>query len=267
MNKMEKALFELGEMDALAAGDSRVHRLHSLAKLLVTVAYIGLTVSFHKYDLSGLVAMVLYPVAVFQLSGIPVSTCFRKLRVVLPLVMAVGLLNPFFDRTPALALGGVTLTGGMISMATLMLKGVYCLMASFLLIATTPIDSLCAALRKLRVPSMLVTLLLLTYRYVGVMTGEVAVMTEAYHLRAPGQKGIHHSAWGSFLGQLLLRSMDRAEELYASMQLRGFHGEFFYADARPFDAMDGAWLLCWAALLAILRWARVAQLLGGLLVR
>lgn len=269
MNKMEKALFELGEMDALAAGNSRVHRLHPLSKLLVTVAYIALTVSFHKYDLSGLVAMVLYPVAVFQLSGIPVGTCFRKLRFVLPLVMAVGLLNPFLDRTPALAVGGVgvMLTGGMISMATLMLKGVFCLMASFLLMATTPIDALCAALRRLRVPSMLVTLLLLTYRYVGVMTGEVAVMTETYHLRAPGQRGIHHSAWGSFLGQLLLRSMDRAEELYASMQLRGFHGEFFYADVRSFGAPDGAWLLCWAALMALLRWAPVAAVLGGLLVR
>ena len=103
----------------------------------------------------------------------------------------------------------------MISMLTLMLKGVFCLMASFLLMATTPIDSLCAALRKLHVPGLLVTLLLLTYRYVGVMTEELAVMTDAYHLRAPGQKGIQVSAWGSFLGQLLLRSMDRAQELYA----------------------------------------------------
>ena len=91
-------------------------------------------------------------------------------------------------------------------MITLMLKGVFALMASFLLIATTPMDSLCAALRKLHVPSLLVTLLLLTYRYVAVMLREVSVMTDAYHLRAPGQKGIHISAWGSFLGQLLLRS-------------------------------------------------------------
>ena len=29
-----------------------------------------------------------------------------------------------------------------------------------------------------------------------------------------------------FLGQLLLRSMDRAVALYESMELRGFHGEF-----------------------------------------
>lgn len=267
MNKVEKALFELKEMDALAAGDSPIHRLHPLAKLLVTVLYIALTVSFHKYDLAGLVVMVLYPVVAFQLSGIPVGTCFHKLRIVLPLVMAVGLFNPFFDRTPMLTLGGMVITGGVVSMLTLMAKGVFCLMASFLLIATTPIDALCAALRKLRVPAMLVTLLLLTYRYVGVMTEEVAVMTDAYHLRAPGQRGIHHSAWGSFLGQLLLRSMDRAEELYSSMRLRGFHGEFFYAGLRPFGGGDALWLFGCAALFAAARWLPVTRLLGGMIVR
>jgi len=266
MNKMEKALRELREMDALAAGKSPVHALHPMAKLLVTVAFIIVTVSYHKYDLAGLAVMALYPAMVFQLSGIPVRTCLYKLRIVLPLVMAVGLFNPFFDRAPMLMLGGVTVTGGMLSMLTLMLKGVLCLTASFLLIATTPIDLICAALRRLRAPSMLVTLLLLTYRYVGVMTEELAVMTDAYHLRAPGQRGIHHSAWGSFLGQLLLRSMDRAEELYSSMRLRGFHGEFYHAEARPFEARDGAWLV-WLALFIAARWVPVARLLGGMVVR
>ena len=44
MNKVEKALFELGEMDALAAQDSPVHRVPPLAKLLATVLYIALVV-------------------------------------------------------------------------------------------------------------------------------------------------------------------------------------------------------------------------------
>ena len=265
MNKMEKALLEIGEMDALAARQSPVHALCPLAKLLVTVAYILVTVSFLKYDLAGLIPLVLYPVVMFQWSGIPVSTCFHKLRIVLPLVMAVGLLNPLFDQTPLLYVGTVAISGGVISMITLMLKGVFCLMASFLLIATTPIDALCAALRRLHVPSLLVTLLLLTFRYVGVMTEELAIMTNAYHLRAPGQKGIHHSAWGSFLGQMLLRSMDRAEELYASMQLRGFHGEFFHADGRPCALRDGVFAAVCVASFLLLRFVPVALLIGNLL--
>lgn len=266
MDKISHAKAELREMDALAAADSPVHRLHPLCKLLVTVVYIAVVVSFPKYDFTGLMVMLLYPVVLFQAAGIPVSLCFYRLRIVLPLVCAVGLVNPFLDPTPLMRLGAVVISGGVVSMVTLMMKGVFSLMASFLLIATTPIDTLCAALRKLHVPGILVTLLLLTYRYIGVMLNEVAVMTEAYKLRAPGQKGIHVSAWGSFLGQLLLRSMDRAEELYSGMRLRGFCGEFYYAAAKP--ARAGDWLYCVGAitLLAVCRAVNFARLLGGLVI-
>jgi len=267
MNKMQKALAELSEMDELAARRSPVHRLHPAAKLLTTIAYILITLSFDKYDLAGLVPMVIWPVLMYQVSGVEVRTCFYKLRIVLPLVMAVGLFNPFFDREPMLTIGGVAVSGGVISMITLMLKGVFCLMVSFLLMATTKIDSLCAALRKLHVPAMLVSLLQLTYRYVGVMTEELAVMTDAYHLRAPGQKGIHISVWGSFLGQLLLRSMDRAQELFSSMTLRGYHEHFHYADIDRFKLRDAMFMIVCILFFVLLRYADIAQLIGGLVVR
>ena len=267
MNKMEKALHELGEMDDLSAQDSPIHRLHPAAKLLTTIGYIIAAVSFGKYDLGGLFPMLLWPVLLFQISGVPVRTCFYKLRIVLPLVMAVGLFNPIFDRAEMFRIGSVAVSGGVVSMLTLMLKGVYCLMASFLLMATTPIDSLCAALRRLGVPKLLVTLLLLTYRYVGVMTEELAVMTDAYSLRAPGQKGIQFSAWGAFLGQLLLRSMDRAQELYSSMLLRGYHEHFHYAPIKRVAVRDAAYMLLCGAAFALLRAVRVTDLLGGFFLR
>ena len=200
MDKLYNAQSELRDMDALAARDSVVHRIHPLCKLLVTILYIAVVVSFGKYDLSGLTVMVLYPVLMYQAAEIPIGLCFYRMRFVLPLVCAVGLANPFLDYMPMIQMGKLIITGGMVSMVTLMLKGVFSLSASFLLIATTSIDALCAALRKLRVPGLLVTLLLLTYRYVGLMLEEVSVMTEAYKLRAPGHKGVHISAWGSFSG-------------------------------------------------------------------
>ncbi len=265
MNEMDRSLFALREMDDLAAGDSPVHRLCPAAKLLTTIAYIAVTVSFGKYQLSGVLMMILYPALLFSLSGVPVGTCFRKLRFVLPLVLAVGVFNPIFDRAPALVVGGTAVSGGVVSMVTLMAQGVFCLAASFLLVATTPIDALCAALRRMHVPSLLVTLLLLTFRYVGVMTEELSVMTDAYHLRAPGQKGIRFAAWGSFLGQLLLRSMDRAEELYGSMQLRGFNGSFTYAADQRCTARDALWFAAWTAAFVLCRVFDLAGLLGSLL--
>ena len=78
-------------------------------------------------------------------------------------------------------------------------------------------------------------------------------MITAYQLRAPGQKGIHVSAWGSFLGQLLLRSMDRASTLYDSMCLRGFYGEFYYANEKSAAGFSVAVGLACACLVLVFR--------------
>lgn len=266
MNKVSAAGAEFREMDELAAQSSVVHGLNPFVKLLVTLIYIIVVVSFPKYALSGLSVMVLYPILIFQASGIPVRTCFHKLRIVMPLVCAVGLFNPFFDTAPMLCLGGVAVSGGVISMVALMLKGVFSLMASFLLVATTSMDALCAALRRLHLPSVLVTLFLLTYRYISVMIEEIAIMTDAYHLRAPGQKGIQVSAWGSFLGQLMLRSMDRADELYQSMQLRGFCGNFYYADSAPCTPGAVLYGVLWIGAFVLARCFDLPLMLGNLFV-
>lgn len=266
MNKAEKACEELKAMDELAAMDSPVHGMDPLAKLLLTVFYIFVTVSFNKYDITGLFFMLLFPVVAYQIAGIAVHTCFHKLRIVMPLVCAVGLFNPFFDKEIIMYIGSIGISGGVISMLTLMMKGVFCLMASFLLVATTSIEEICRALRRLHFPKMLTSLLLLTFRYISVLLEEVAIMTEAYHLRAPGQKGIHISAWGSFLGQLLLRSMDRAEALYESMELRGFYGEFYYAKGRKANSLSWPAAFVYAALIMLTRLYNISDLLGSLFV-
>ena len=182
----------------------------------------------------------------------------------MPLVCAVGLLNPFFDRQIILRVGMLGISGGVISMLTLMMKGVFCLMASFLLIATTPIEQICAALRRLHLPKILTSLLLLTFRYITVLLDEVAVMTQAYHLRAPNQKGVHISAWGSFLGQLLLRSMDRAQAIYDGMLLRGFHGEFYYAQKNENSARSWLFALLCAALIILARIYNLPAMFGSM---
>ncbi len=267
MNKLSHAHYEIKEIEALSEGNSVIHRLHPLCKLLMTIFYIIVVVSFPKYDISNLVVMVLYPVILFQAANISVKFCFYRLRFILPFICAVGLANPFLDHTPFLQLNGIVVTGGMVSMSTLMLKGIFSLMASFLLIATTSIDSICAALRKLHIPTLLTTLLLLTYRYLSVMVEEVSIMVQAYQLRAPGQKGIHFSAWGSFLGQLLLRSLDKSEELYNSMILRGFNGNFYYTGLPMWTFRSTLFLAACIIYFLCARFFNISRLIGSLFMR
>ncbi len=266
MSQIDRAAYELREMEDLANGSSPVHSMHPLSKLIITAAYIVCTASFPKYSLSGLISMILYPALAFSLSGIPVSVCLRKFRLVIPLLAAVGCFDLIFDRRVAMTLGNFLVTAGMISFSVFFLKGLLCLMASFLLAATTSLDMLCAALRMIGMPSAMVTLFLLTFRYISVMIDELSVMNTAYLLRAPGQNGIHPKAWGSFLGQLLLRSMDRAQELYESMQLRGFSGDMRYAGCRPFRFRDVLLTAVSVCAVLLLRYVNFSRLLGGLFV-
>ena len=267
MDRIDRAVNDLKEMDELASQDSPVHHFSALSKLFVTVVYILVTVSFSPYDPSRLLMMIFYPLLIFQITGISFRTCLYKLRMVLPLVLFVGLFNPLLDRRVLFQSGQITVTAGMVSMLTLMMKGILCLSASFLLAATVRIDDLCAALRKIHVPDLMVTLLMLTYRYVSVLLEEASIMNEAYHLRAPGQKGIHVSAWGSFFGQLLLRSFDRAQELYESMLLRGYHGEFPWSDQRRETLKDVLYAAGWISFFLLCRFVNIPVLLGSLFVR
>jgi cobalt/nickel transport system permease protein len=94
---------------------------------------------------------------------------------------------------------------------------------------------------------------------------EVNRITTAYSLRAPGQKGVHYKVWGSLTGQLLLRSMDRAQNVYDSMTLRGYNGDFDYlADSVTCKCGDVMYLLFWVILLAIFRWIPIIALVGSL---
>ena len=254
MRKLEHALFEIHHMDMLAERDQWINKIHPLVKLFITLFYIAITVSFPRYDLAGLIRMGVYPIVIFILGDISFTDGLKRLRIVLPLVCFAGLFNPFFDRQFYMQIGNVVITAGMISMLTLMIKGIYSVLAVYLLIASTSIEKICCALRILHVPTIIVTQVMLTYRYVSILLDETNQMIQAYMLRAPGQKGIHFKVWGSLAGQLLLHSMDRANEVYESMVLRGYHGEFYYAGKTTCKGKDYLYLIVWMLLFLILKY-------------
>lgn len=263
MSKIGGAIHEIHHMDTLSSRDQWVNQIHPLVKFVLTLAYILTVVSFHKYDVAGLAGLAVYPVAVFILAELSFLDSLRRLRFVLPLVCFVGILNPFLDKQTVL-LAGIPVSAGILSMATLIMKGVFSVLASYLLIATTSVEKICYALCMLHIPKAAVTQFLLTYRYITVLLEEVDRITQAYMLRAPRQKGIHFRAWGSLAGQLLLRSMDRADNVYESMLLRGYQGDYRYmGDGMRFCRQDVIYLIFWAALFLLFRAYPVILLAGS----
>ena len=264
MSKINNAIHEIHCMDTLSARDQWVNQIHPLVKLVLTIGYIVVLVSFPKYDVAGTAGMIVYPLSVFMLADLSVTDSLKRLRIVLPLVCLLGIFNPFFDKNYILV-AGVRVSTGILSMITLILKGIFSVLASYLLIATTSIDKLCYAFRMLHIPKAIVTQFMLMYRYVTVLLEETDRITQAYMLRAPHQNGIHFRAWGSLAVQLLLRSIDRANEVYESMLLRGYQGDFRYLQDRIcLRRKDALYLFLWIAILGLLRRYPVILIIGNL---
>lgn len=274
MSKINKAIGEIQDLTQMAEQDQWMNRIHPLVKLLLTVMYIAVTVSFDKYDFSGVLSMAVYPIIIFILSDLSFKNALYRMRVVLPVVCIVGVFNPFFDKEVAgyIELGAtadgvmrtLVVTGGVVSMLSLMVKGFLTVTAAYILIATTTIEKICYALRLIHVPKIIVTEVLLIYRYITLLLTEAKRVVQAYSLRAPGQNGIKFSAWGSLVGQMLIRSMDRAENVYDSMCLRGFDGEFFVGEKVAFRGRDAVFLLSGIVVFVVFRCFPVFKIVGDL---
>ena len=268
MSSIENQLRELDRLQNLQQRSHWMNRLHPLGKLLVCVFYIVIVASFHKYAISQLILMAVFPVFGFIAGELSFKEGLYRMRLILPLVIFVGIFNPFFDRTPIFAIGavggnstGIQITGGVVSMITLMLKGFYSVLAAYILIATTSIDEICYALRLLHIPKVVVIVIMLIYRYFGLMGNEADRITTAYKLRAPSQNGIHYKAWGTLVGQWLLRSIDRAGVVYESMLLRGFRGDFV-VPRRKVRAVEMIYPIFWIVLFVLIRSGIVSRLMG-----
>lgn len=263
MTKLLNSLYDLRLLDDLAKKSTSIHRLHPVVKLITTVVYLTVVVSFGRYEISSLLPFFFYPVLIITLAELPVVPILKRVVLVGPFILGIGILNPFFDHQVAM-LAGITLSRGWLTFLSILIKGVLTVTVSIVLIATTGMDKLTAALRLLKVPKIFVLQLLLTYRYISVLIEEVARMVRAYHLRAPGQKGIRRSIWGSFAGQLILRTFDRAQRIYQAMSLRGFTGEYHNGYITRVSFKDIAFLISWSLFFMIARIYNLPIMLGSL---
>lgn len=252
MNSIEKNLHELNKLQNLQQRSHWMNELHPVGKLLLGVIYILTVVSFGKYELIPLIILFIFPVFGFIVGELSLKEGLYRMRLILPLILFVGILNPFFDRDIVLRVGSLSVSGGVISMITLMLKGFLTVLSAYILIATTSIDDICYAMRCLHIPKIIVIVIMLIYRYFGVMAEEANRITTAYKLRAPSQNGINYKAWGTLVGQWLLRSMDRANIVYESMLLRGFNGEFKSAK-RKVRAIDVVYPAAWCVFFLLIQ--------------
>jgi cobalt/nickel transport system permease protein len=267
MAKIESALYEIGRLDTLANQETWLHCLDPRAKIIVTFAYIAAVVSFNKYELTALLPLVFYPVVLISLGNLPPLYIGKKIALVSPVAIMIGIFNPLFDREIVLSIYGIGVSGGWLSFISIMLRFVLTMGSVIILIAVTGFNVICMALERLMVPRIFVIQLLLVYRYLFVLTEEALRMIRARSMRSfNGGRGMGFRHYADLLGSLLLRTVDRAQRIYLSMLCRSFNGEIRTVRDLHFGIREVIFILLWVSFFIAVRLINFPVILGNQIV-
>ncbi len=193
--------------------------------LLVTALFVFSVISIPKFNLAEAIAFAAFPLFLMIAAKLSAKVILLRLLLLSPFVLFMAAGNLLLDRTPMLRLSEITITGGMISGMVVVLKTMITVAGMLSVTLALPFHRICRALRAFHIPEVLVTQLMLLYRYTGVLQEEAAAMQKARDMRSFGNKGKELFRTAPLIGSLLLRTTSRAERIHRAMSARGFQGK------------------------------------------
>ena len=179
MNKLKGSLLKFGYIEKLANGDSLIHRLNPLLKIILALMYIIFVISTSCLDFFELPLYSIIIGIMISLSKVSFMDLFKRSLIGLPISLCIGFSNLLFSTT-IINFYGVNISTGVLLFITIIIKNILCLMAVFLLMATTKFDSITCELVHLKIPSIFVLQLVMIYRYIFVLVEEALTMIQAY---------------------------------------------------------------------------------------
>lgn len=146
----------------------------------------------------------------WAVSRMPVAYIWRRLLIVEFLILGIALLSLLSPASRPVV-------------ASAIIKSNLSVMTILLLTWTTPFHEILQELRRLKLPGIMLTTLALMYRYLPVLVGETRRMQRARACRTFSDN--RRAAWRELaviIGQLFVRSAERAERIYLAMCARGW---------------------------------------------
>ncbi|MEF2074810.1 cobalt ECF transporter T component CbiQ [Consotaella aegiceratis] len=227
--------FATAERGALDALDPRARLLAALAAVLTAVA-------LHSSPV--LVVMLVLTFAAAPLAGLSPRRLVGRMAHIEGFLVLLALLLPFtVDGTTLAQIGPLTISrSGLERAIVLLLRANLSILTLFILLSGLEPVRFAHALAKLGVPVKLVHLILFSARYVTVIGGETARLSDALRARAfrPGTSLHTLRTLAHFTGQILVRALERAERVDEAMRCRAFDGRFALVSdlqARPRDGL------------------------------
>ena len=191
-------------------GRAPLSRVPPRFKLLAAISLITATALLPRHPDWLYLAPAAILLALWPVCRMPLVYALRRLIVVEFFILGIALLSvlspaarPFFISA--------------------LLKSNLCVLAMLLLTWTTPFQEILQELRRLRLPSVMLTTLALMYRYLPVLAEESRRMQRARASRTFSRR--RRLVWHNLtliIGQLFVRSASRAERIYLAMCARGW---------------------------------------------
>lgn len=264
MLNFDKEYFNIGYLDTLAYKNTFVHRLDPRIKLITTIVFMFMVVSFPKYELSKLIPFFIFPVFMSAVGEIPGKFILKKLLFVSPFVLFVAIFNPVFDTAAMYTVCGFKISGGWVSCISIIIRFILTISAALLLVATTSFPGVCRALERLYVPKVFVVQLFFLYRYLFVLAEETMRIVRAINMRTFGRKKYGIKIFISTIGLLFMKTVERSERIYHSMCSRGFDGEIRLIKRDKTGFADILFAVISIAGFIIFRRYDIAEILGEL---
>jgi cobalt/nickel transport system permease protein len=189
---------------------SPIHRLPAGVKLVTTMLFVVAIVLLPRSAWYAYAAAAAVLLLVAALSCLSARTLAIRLLQVEPFALGVAVLS-------------LLQTNGLQIFTAMLLRSTLCLFALVLLAGTTRFTDILHVLWRIRFPALLVTTLALMYRYLFLLTDETSRMLRARRSRTfTGGRRFTWNSLATILAYLFIRSLDRAERIYAAMCARGW---------------------------------------------
>jgi cobalt/nickel transport system permease protein len=242
-------------LDRYSGLESPVHRLDARTKVLMAVFFVLTVVSTPPNHLLAFVVYAGLLLWVAALGRVPVGFIALRAALVLPFSALVAAGLPFMGGERTVAVLGVHLSvKGLWLLAGAAMKSALGVSALVLLVSTTPLSALLAGVRRLGCPALFVDLLALTYRYLFVLVEEAMRLRRAAAARGYRPRWLPQAIIvGRLVGNLFVRSYERAERVYGAMRLRGYSSRMPAAAPSRFSPADGVVLVALILTLAVVR--------------
>ncbi len=258
--RLEKAITILNARQMKPETVSHISDIDPRALLLVTIVYLVAMLSVPLQNTDVIIWFAAYPIITAPLAHIAYEQLFRNSLYVLPLLIFIGIFNPLYERTTAFIIFGLPISTGWLSFISILLRGLLATQALLLLIRVAGFNEMCEAMHRLGIPAVIVTQLLMVYRYLTVLLQEALTMQRARQARSYGKSSFKASMWGPFVGQLLIRTLERSRHINMAMKARGFQGSLSASQESHWDTADTVYCLVWIPVFLALRFLNISNL-------